>query len=74
MCNTIIMAQKEGKRGKKSMRDFELENLAAEDIKSALEYIGKRVRSKNLFLANSKSKKSNSLNSIVPIFFFSHKN
>ena len=68
------MAQKEGKRGKNSMRDFELENLAVDDIRTALEYIGKKVRSKNLFLADSKSKKSDSLNSIVPIFFFSRKN
>lgn len=32
-----------------NMRDFELEALAAVDIKAALSYIGKKVRSRNLF-------------------------
>jgi hypothetical protein len=35
------------------MRDFELENLAVDDIESALEYIGKPARYKNHFLANT---------------------
>lgn len=44
------------------MRDFELEKLAAEDIKTALEYIGKEARSKNIFLGNkSKKQKTDSL-------------
>jgi len=38
------------------MRDFELENLAVDDIDTALEYIGKTARSKNLFLGNKPQK------------------
>lgn len=52
------------------MRDFELENLAVEDIVTALEYIGKKARSKNLFIAN-KSKKQKT-NSLYPLLI--HKN
>lgn len=37
------------------MRDFELENLAVDDIESALEYIGKPARYKNHFLANKEN-------------------
>ena len=52
------------------MRDFELENLAVEDIRTALEYIGKTARSKNLFLGNkSKKRKTDSLYPLL-----SHKN
>lgn len=44
------------------MRDFELEKLAVDDIKTALEYIGKTARSKNFFLGNkSKKRKTDSL-------------
>lgn len=42
------------------MRDFELENLAAEDIITALKYIGKEARSKNIFLGNKSKKQKNS--------------
>lgn len=51
------------------MRDFELENLAADDIKTALEYIGKTARSKNIFLGNkSKKQKTDSLYSVNSTF------
>ena len=39
------------------MKDFELEKLAVEDIKTALEYIGKTARSKSIFLGNSSKKR-----------------
>lgn len=48
------------------MRDFELENLAADDIRTALEYIGKTARSRNIFLGNkSKKQKTDSLYSVT---------
>ena len=50
------------------MKDWELENLAIDDIESAFEYIGKSARYKNHFLANkSKKPKTDSLYS-VPLF------
>ena len=53
------------------MRDFELENLAADDIRTALEYIGKTARSKNIFRGNnSKKPKTDSLYSVT--LFLSH--
>jgi hypothetical protein len=61
------------KRGKKPVRDFELENLAVDDIRNALEYIGKIARSKNFFLGNnSKKQKTDSLYSVTPTLFVSH--
>ncbi|MEG4307110.1 hypothetical protein QUB16_31060 [Microcoleus sp. D3_18a_C4] len=50
------------------MRDFELEKLAEENIRTALEYIGKTARSKNLFLGN-KYKKQNKPIYSVPLFY-----
>jgi hypothetical protein len=50
------------------MREWELENLAVDDIETALEYIGKPARYRNHFLANKpKKQKTHSLYS-VPIF------
>lgn len=52
------------------MRDFELEKFAAEDIKTALEYIGKTARSRNIFLGNkSKKQKNDSLYSANSTLF-----
>ncbi|MEG3922914.1 hypothetical protein QUA07_27930 [Microcoleus sp. T3_A4] len=52
------------------MRDFELEKIAVEDIKTALEYIGKTARARNIFLGN-KSKKQKT-DSLYPLL--THKN
>ena len=41
------------------MKDFELENLAIEDIDTALDYIGYRARSKNIYQGNRTRKLKN---------------
>lgn len=55
------------------MRDFELENLAIENIETALEYIGKKTRYRDDFLSNkSKKQKTDSLSSVNQTLFLSH--
>jgi hypothetical protein len=50
------------------MKDFELENLAIDDLDHALEYIGKDARSKNIFQGNKPRKpKSNHSKGEIPL-------
>jgi hypothetical protein len=51
------------------MMDYELENLAVDDIDTALEYIGKRAWPKNLYQGNKKRKpKSDHFQGELPLF------
>ncbi|MEG4347121.1 hypothetical protein QUB70_28145 [Microcoleus sp. A003_D6] len=47
------------------MRDWELENLAVDDIETALKYIGEKARYKNHFLANKQKTDSLYTNSLL---------
>lgn len=49
------------------MKDFELENLAIADFDRALDYIGYRARSRNLYQGNKIRKRKNDLVEI-PLF------
>jgi|SanBayMetagenome_1026888.scaffolds.fasta_scaffold04910_2 hypothetical protein len=51
------------------MKDFELENLAIADFDRALEYIGYRARSRNLYQGNKKHKsKSDHSHGEIPLY------
>jgi hypothetical protein len=51
------------------MKDFELENIAIDDFDCALDYIGYRARSRNLYQGNKRRKsKSDHSHSEIPLF------
>jgi hypothetical protein len=51
------------------MKDFELENIAIDDFDRALNYIGYRVRSRNLYQGNKRRKsKSDHSHGEIPLY------
>jgi hypothetical protein len=51
------------------MMDYELENIAIADFDRALEYIGYRARSRNLYQGNKKRKsKSDHSHGEIPLY------
>lgn len=65
----MIVRQKEGDN---PVKDYDLENLAFEDEKSALEYFGDSARSKNIFQGNKKTKRKNDRSFSLPLFASKH--